>query len=364
MRDFLIIGGGIIGLLTAHELLKSGAKVTLLERGELAQESSWAGGGIISPLYPWRYLDSINHLAKYGQEVYPALCDELHQKTGINPEYTTNGLMIFAEGENLDAKNWAQKHHRNLDIISPSEIKRLEPELTPQLNDAFWLPTVGQVRNPRIVKALIKQVGQLGAEFHTQTEMMALLKDNAGRVSGVQTNKGNFLADSVIICGGAWTASILEDELDTPAIRPMRGQMILFQTKPGTISRMVLEENRYIIPRQDGRVLFGSTIEDVGFEKQTTDVAHSELHNIATSRFPVLKKAEVIHHWAGLRPGSPAGVPYIAQHNEFENLFINAGHFRNGVVLGPASARLMADMVLHRNPILDPAPYSLTAARG
>jgi glycine oxidase len=127
---------------------------------------------------------------------------------------------------------------------------------------------------------------------------------------------------------------------------------------------MVLESNRYVIPRRDGRTLFGSTIEDVGFDKQTTKAARDELYRIATERFPILKQYPVEAHWAGLRPSSPAGVPFIGRHPQIDGLFINAGHFRNGIVLGPASARLLADLVLERPPILDPAPYAWTAARG
>ena len=138
----------------------------------------------------------------------------------------------------------------------------------------------------------------------------------------------------------------------------------MFAAKPGTITRMVLEGSRYVIPRRDGRTLFGSTIEDVGFEKITTAEARDELYAIATERFPVLGQFPIEAHWAGLRPSSPAGVPYVARHPEIEGLFINAGHFRNGIVLGPASARLAADLVLERTPILNPAPYAWTAARG
>jgi glycine oxidase len=147
-------------------------------------------------------------------------------------------------------------------------------------------------------------------------------------------------------------------------VHPVRGQMLLFKTKPGLIKRMVLEENRYVIPRRDGRVLFGSTIEEAGFDKSTTEQARTELSAIARERFPVLKDYPIEHHWAGLRPGSPAGVPYICRHPELENLYINAGHFRNGVVLGPASARLAADLIIGRKPVVDPVPYGLTAARG
>ena len=118
--------------------------------------------------------------------------------------------------------------------------------------------------------------------------------------------------------------------------------MILFKTNPHTISRIALDEDRYIIPRKDGHVLFGSTLEHTGFEKVTTAEAMNELKKIAIERYPALKNCPIVKHWAGLRPGSPQGIPYIGAHPDIEGLYVNAGHYRNGVVLGPASARLMA----------------------
>jgi len=139
--------------------------------------------------------------------------------------------------------------------------------------------------------------------------------------------------------------------------------MILFRATPGTVRTIHLAADRYAIPRRDGRVLFGSTVEETGFDKQTSEAARDELWQIASARFPALRAAEVEQQWAGLRPSSPSGIPYVGPHPHFGNLFVNAGHFRNGIVLGPASARLLADLVLERAPIVDPQPYGLEAAR-
>jgi glycine oxidase len=225
------------------------------------------------------------------------------------------------------------------------------------------MPNVAQVRNPRMVRALRLRLDQLGAEIRTDDNVEQLVQD-AGSCTGVRSSSGIHRADSVIVCAGAWSGGLLAELPSAPAIRPVRGQMLLFGANPGTITRMVLQGSRYVIPRRDGRTLFGSTIEDVGFEKQTTDAAREELYTIATERFPILKRFPVEAHWAGLRPSSPAGVPYIGRHPGVDRLFVNAGHFRNGIVLGPASARLVTDLVLDRTPILDPAAYGWTAARG
>lgn len=362
-RSIIIVGGGVIGMLSALELTRGGRQVTLLERGDTGRESSWAGGGIVSPLFPWRYFDSVTVLASWSQTAYPSLCSELAETTGIDPQYTDSGLILVAPQETDEAVRWAAQHRRDLRVIDRTEFTRLEPQAAQPAERAIWMPTVGQVRNPRMVRALRRRITQLGVEVRTGESVGRLLVEH-GRCVGVATGNGDIHGDSVIVCAGAWSASLLDDLPATPAIHPVRGQMLLFGAAPGTITRMVLEENRYVIPRRDGRTLFGSTIEDVGFAKQTTEAAREELYTIATARFPVLRRFPVEAHWAGLRPSSPAGIPYIGPHPEIDGLFVNAGHFRNGIVLGPASARLLADLALGRPPIVDPRPYGWTAARG
>ncbi len=363
MNRIIIVGGGAIGMLTALELVQAGQAVTLFERADTGRESSWAGGGIVSPLFPWRYLDSVTELASWSQAAYPAFCSQLAKDTGIDPEYTECGLILVAPDEVAPALRWAGQHRRTLLPIDKAEFARLEPRAAVPTDSAVWMPQVGQVRNPRMVKALRRRLEQLGVDVRTATPVEDLLyKDNICK--GVRCATGVDRADAVVVCAGAWTGRLLGDLPAPPAIHPVRGQMLLFRAQPGTISRMVLEANRYVIPRRDGRTLFGSTLEEAGFEKRTTEAAREELFRIATTRFPVLGNCPVEAHWAGLRPSSPAGVPYIGPHPRITGLFVNAGHFRNGIVLGPASARLAADLVLGRPPILDPKPYGWTAARG
>lgn len=363
MNQIIIVGGGVIGMLSALELAQSGARVALYDRQDTGRESSWAGGGIVSPLFPWRYLDGVTRLASWSQAAYPDLSADLATTTGIDPEYTACGLLIVAPDEIDQAQAWAQEHGRILHRIDRETFRELEPTAAEAPETAIWMPTVAQVRNPRMARALRLRLEQLGVAIHTNDRVGELLVTNGG-CHGIRSASGSHTADQVIVCAGAWSGDLLEACPSPPAIRPMRGQMLLFRAPPGAISRMVLDGNRYVIPRRDGRTLFGSTIEDVGYEKHTTREARDELFEIATSRFPILKDCEIEAHWAGLRPSSPAGVPYIGGHPTIENLFINAGHFRNGIVLGPASARLISDLVLERPPILDPTPYGWTAARG
>jgi glycine oxidase len=164
-------------------------------------------------------------------------------------------------------------------------------------------------------------------------------------------------AGHVVVTSGAWSDGVLASlNLGLP-VEPVRGQMIVFAAQAGLVSRIVLANQHYVIPRRDGHVLVGSTVEYVGFDKHTTDTALEELKYAGFNLIPRLADYEVTKHWAGLRPGSKHGIPYIGEHPEIKGLFINAGHFRNGVVLGIASARLLADIALQRTPILDPQPY-------
>ena len=350
-------------MLSARELRLAGASVVLLERSEPGRESSWAGGGIVSPLYPWRYADSVTELASWSQRIYRELCETLLSGTGIDPEYTGSGLLIAAPDEQAEAQRWADRHQRQLELVPKTRLSKLEPAWAAPPDQVIWMPEVAQVRNPRLAQSLLAHVKALGVRVleYKRAEHLEFKND---RVSGVRTASGLQEARNILLCTGAWTHDFMQG-LPYPAdVHPVRGQMLLFKTRPGLIKRMVLEENRYIIPRRDGRVLFGSTIEETGFDKSTTEEAKTELSAIARERFPVLKDYPIEHHWAGLRPGSPAGIPYIGRHPGLQNLYINAGHFRNGVVLGPASARLAADLILGREPVVDPAPYGLTAARG
>lgn len=360
MQDIVIVGGGLIGMLTARELRLSGLKVTLLERGRTGQEASWAGGGILSPLYPWRFPDEIIALAAWSQSRYAELCQRLQQESGIDSEWTLSGLLMLDEKEEAEARHWAKRWEAALEVLDKPGLRQCEQALSEEAGAAgLWLPEVAQVRNPRLVRALRQSLDNLGVEIREGVKATGLLIRNHA-IRGVVTRNGSLAADKVVVAGGAWSGQILTEIGIRLAVEPVRGQMILFRGPPGLLSRIIVWQEHYLIPRRDGNILAGSTLEYAGFDKSSTAEALEELRGVAHALVPALRPLPVKDQWAGLRPGSPRGIPYIGEHPSLKGLYINTGHFRNGIVTGPASARLLADRVLGQEPILDPAPYSFS----
>ncbi len=365
MNSVIIIGAGIIGMLSARLLVKNGVSVTLIEQGYAGKESSWAGGGIISPLYPWRYSESVTALAQWGQKHYPASLKDIYHSSGIDPEYIKSGLLYLDIGDELEqAIQWEQQFGYDFECFSGEDLKSIEPGLdySNAERQGWFTGSIGQVRNPRLVRALREDLLKLEVTIEQQTQAQAFISEQ-GAVKGVVTDKGTFYADKVVLAGGAWSARLLEKWLKTPKIAPVKGQMIVFKARPGLVSRIVLSKGRYVIPRKDGRVVVGSTVEFEDFDKTTTAEVLQELKQEAGRIIPALANYPVEKQWAGLRPGSIDGVPYIGEHPELKNLYLNAGHFRNGVVIGLASCQLLVNQLLAQEPIVDPAPYALTEER-
>ena len=358
MTDITVVGGGVVGLATAREFCMRGARVTLLERGITGQQASWAGGGILSPLHPWRYPSELLALAHWSQEIYPDYAARLAQETNLDPEWTKSGLLILDDGEMTEAEQWGTRWNMTLEVLQGTALRNCEPSLNPVVERAIYLPDIAQVRNPRLLAALRRSLELSGVTIIEQTEVTGF-ETRGDRVVGVRTPSTTISTENVLVTAGAWSGRLLEGlNIEIP-IEPVRGQMLLFKGPVGEINRVILKGARYVIPRRDGRVLVGSTIEHSGFDDSITRDARDDLTSAGHALVPGLEEAVLEHHWAGLRPGSPRGVPFIGRHPGLDGLFLNAGHFRNGLMLAPAAAKLVADIVEGKQPMLDVAPYAL-----
>jgi len=362
MTDCILIGGGLMGMLTARYLHEAGARVLLLERGRLGGEASWASGGILSPLYPWRYPPAVNRMAAVSQSMYPQLAETLTAETGIDPQWIQSGMLVPDADERPDAMRWQAGQDLLVTALDRQEIHACEPALAPAFEQGLWLPDIAQIRSPRLVKALRSSLSMRGIDYREGVEVLRL-RVRGGELTGVETSSGAINAARVLITAGAWSATLIPPAFAPVAVQPVRGQIIVLNAPPGMVRRIVLCHGDYLIPRKDGRVLVGSTLEESEFDKSTTAAAREELLAKATAWVPALRKYPVEYHWSGLRPGSPAGIPYVGEHPELSGLFFNTGHFRCGLALGPASARLASDLMLQRPTILAPEAYAVGAAR-
>lgn len=340
ISEYLIIGAGVAGLATAQRLLLQGASVTIVERGAVGRESSWAGGGILSPLCPWDYPDEVTRLTSLGAALYPQWATDLHAATGIDPEYEVSGMLVLPPFDHSLARQWCEAHGVRLE----------------EKDESLLLPDVAQVRNPRLVQALRKHVEMLGGHIVEQCEVQGISTDG-GRVEALFTSGGEISADRYIVTAGAWSKQLLGAYALQLDIKPMRGQMLLFKFAQPPLRHILLQGGMYLIPRRDGHLLVGSTMEDVGFDTSTTVEARDSLWQRAQLLLPALRDMPLVQHWSGLRPASPRNIPTIGRHPQLDNLYLNSGHFRYGVTMAPASVAILMNELNGVEQPFDASPY-------
>lgn len=344
-KHIIVVGAGIAGLAAAWALSNRGNRVELLERGLPGQESSWAGAGILSLLLPWDYSPAVVELAERSLARYPAWIDGIRTHTDIDPEYRHTGMLIREPFDRGQAAGWLAGHPA---AETPSALAGYDPGL--------WLADVAQVRNPRLLQALLDALAKRGVAIHSGLGAVRL-ESRDGKVTAAVAGDRRWQADLYVVAAGAWSAEMLGSHAANLPVRPIRGQMLLYKGKPDRLSCVLYENGMYLVPRADGHILAGSTLEDVGFDKGTTEEGRARLHDFMQRMLPDVAASGPIRHWSGLRPGSPDNVPIIGRHPALANLYANTGHFRYGVTMAPASAELLADIVEGKPSELSPRFY-------
>ncbi|MFN4260040.1 MAG: glycine oxidase ThiO [Gemmataceae bacterium] len=344
-RDVLIIGGGVIGLTCAYFLAREGLRVEVVDRGDMGQEASWAGAGILPPGNPERAATPYDQLRARSAVMFPSLSAELRERTGMdNGFWRCGGLELVSEADDDWTHCW-RAEGIPFEKLSEDAAAHLEPRMTTGSHVVYHLPDMAQLRNPRHLKALLAGCGALGVRLRPGCPL-GHIEVAGARVVAVHGDQGAMRAERFVIAAGAWTDSLLRPLGWRLGIRPIRGQIALLRTLTPVFRRIIMVGAHYLVPRPDGRVLVGSTEEDAGYEKRTTAQAIHDLLQLATSIVPTLQQAHLERCWAGLRPGSPDGLPFLGPVPGLDNLVVAAGHFRAGIQLSPATATVLKELIL------------------
>jgi glycine oxidase len=360
--DVLILGGGVIGLTTAYFLAREGVRVEVVDRGDFGQEASWAGAGILAPGNPARARTPMAQLHAHGVTLYPALSAELRERTGIDNGYVRCGGLEFGPpGEEAADQEWRSEGIA-FERLDDKAVSRLEPAVAPR-GGAFLIPDMAQVRNPRHLKAVQAACISLGVRLRPGWHIHGFERQG-GRITAAQSVAGRLQAARYLLAAGSWTDGLLDQLGIQASIHPVRGQIALLHPEAPLFRRVLLLGPRYVVPRSDGRILVGSTEEDAGYDKRTTVEAIRDLLELSCALVPALAQAPLECAWAGLRPGSPDGCPFLGRVPDFDNLFIAAGHFRAGIQLAPATALVMKELFLGQKPTVPVEPFRLGRTPG
>lgn len=358
--EVLVIGGGVIGLTAAYFLARDGASVEIIDRADFGREASWAGAGILPPVGDRGAAEPVEQFRRLSARLFPRLSEDLKDRTGIDNGYRRCGGIEFADESDVVVGEWRQAGVQ-FERLSEVDLRRTEPALAEGVGAGYVVPGMAQVRNPRHLQALVAACRSLGVTLRSGCSVEGL--DTSGdRVTAARTSEGPFPAGRFVLATGAWTDELAGPLRWRPGVRPVRGQIALVAGPPALLRRVVIRGKQYLVPREDGRVLVGSTEEEAGFDKRTTALAVADLLVFAARLVPALGGAPVEACWAGLRPASADGLPLIGRVPGWENAFVAAGHFRAGIELSPATGVAVTDLVLDRPLTADLAPFSPSRA--
>jgi glycine oxidase len=345
--DVIIIGGGIIGLSLAIALRKRGATVLVVERGEPGREASHAAGGMLVDC-PLETPPALQPLATASAKMYPEFAHELHLESGINVDLRDYGTIIFPRAEEL---------HEHPEFtpsnLLPAPLTELEPALAESNNAPLYLKE--RSVDPRaLTAAALKTAKNRGVDFSSGDQVTAVTLSDS-HVAGVTTTKTSFLSNKVVNCAGAWSSQLGPH---APPTRPVKGQMLCLAMQPRNLIKHVIRTPQaYLIPRSDGRLLVGATVEEAGFDKRTDTAAMQRFHQAAITLVPQLRAAKILEDWAGLRPGTPDNLPILGA-TPTPGYYVATGHFRDGILLAPITAQVMSAVIDGRDPEFDLAAFS------
>jgi glycine oxidase len=345
--DIAVVGGGVIGLSCAYRLARHGWGVGVWDRGQFGQEASWAGAGIIPPGNVEGAVNVWDRLRAIGAASFPHQAAELRELTGIDIGYRRCGAIEFLPADQVEEVTglWAAEGIR-FERGSAEECRQWEPAVVmPPQWTACYLPDCAQVRNPWLLRALMVACQRLGVQLHPQQEVVGVV-GSPPRAQGVMLADGTTVAaERILLTAGAWTEALLRNWCGRGiGIHPVRGQIVLLRVQPTLLTRIVMVDKRYLVPRGDGHLLIGSTEEpEAGFVKANTAAGVAELVAFAVGWIPALAQAEWVRCWSGLRPGSRDQRPVIGPLPGWDNVWLAAGHFRAGVQLSPATAQLITE---------------------
>lgn len=351
-RDCVVIGGGVIGLSIARELAGAGLMVTLVERDRLGRGSSHAAAGMLAPQAEADTVDAFFRLARRSREMYTAFAAELLEETGTDIELDRTGTLCVAFTETEELKlarrhDWQSAANLPVERLTPDEARRREPQLSNELRAALLLPDDWQVENRRLTHALAASCATREVELLTSTEVLSVERDALGkRVEGVHTSRGRIATSTVIVAAGAWASRLGGFGANANVnIEPVRGQMLCLEASPPIVRHVIYGERAYLVPRRDGRLLIGATVEQVGFDARVTASGIGALTAQATKIVPRTSDLPFADAWASLRPRAADALPVIGRAEEIEGLIFAAGHYRNGILLAPLTARLVCDLI-------------------
>ncbi|HYP50502.1 MAG TPA: glycine oxidase ThiO [Pyrinomonadaceae bacterium] len=353
--DAIVIGGGVIGLSIARELKKRGVgRVLILEKNaHCGAEASNAAAGMLAPQAEADSADDFFNLCRQSRDLYPNFAAELFEESGIDVRLDQTGTLYLAfdekDLEEIEKRFvWQRAADLPVEKISRKAVLELEPNVSEKVLGALRFPLDWQVENRDLIRALVESVQKQYVLLRCSTKVEKILFEN-GKAVGVVTDKGEIRAQNVIVAAGAWTCAFSEMPFDLPLeslIKPVRGQMLSFAYQEKPLRHVVYSARGYIVPRSDNRVLIGATVEDVGFDKSVTGGGLLSLLRTAAEISPKLCDSTVSEIWAGLRPASRDDLPIIGEFPENSNLYFATGHYRNGILLAPLTARLIADKIV------------------